>query len=522
MTEDTPSQGWEDKWKAVCARRWWILGMVFVCWALAWTISWLLPNKYESETLVLLEEVPEYMGSNLSMDLQRRLQSMTSLPATSGNNKNPAIQQITADDTAYLLSRARLLRIIEQCNLYRQERESGMDAYSLVDSMRKDIQIELEQSADHRQLNSFRIYYAGDSPARAQQVVGQLTSAFIEENLQAQQQQSESTTQFLSRQLDEARRKLAEQEARIKEFKIQNLGEMPGQGLSNEQIQNGLQNRQQSLAGALERAQQERLYLGSLLAQYRSVQILSGADEAGSPPALERESTRLRNELKNAEAIYKSNYPDVIRLRAQLARTEKLKQQRDSQLATLQQSGAAERPTTSADLHTLTPVLQIESQLKANDLRVKELQQDLRDVQQQIDGLQRRLQSAPAREQQLADLNHDYEQSKANYDFLLKKHMESEARNQSGNTAARPALPDYRSAEFAERCFQDKTPQDQPGWTGSGPCPWCASVGSDREGKRTRSYRPRFERNGAFALRGWHPSFCDPAGTTEPNATSIC
>jgi succinoglycan biosynthesis transport protein ExoP len=56
-------------------------------------------------------------------------------------------------------------------------------------------------------------------PHVAQQVTGELTNLFINENLEVRQQQSEDTTKFLEGQLEAARQSLAEQDAKIRVFK---------------------------------------------------------------------------------------------------------------------------------------------------------------------------------------------------------------------------------------------------------------------------------------------------------------
>ena len=70
-----------------------------------WGVSWLLPSVYRSGTLILVEQptVPsQYVVPNIATDnLQDRLQSIT--------------QQI--------LSRTRLMRIIESQNLYAEGRQ---------------------------------------------------------------------------------------------------------------------------------------------------------------------------------------------------------------------------------------------------------------------------------------------------------------------------------------------------------------------------------------------------------------
>src|SRR3989442_10086223 len=271
---------WEDYWAILCRRLSWPLPGLFVTWAMSSITSWILAAEYRSETLILVEQqkVPEhYVISNVTTDLQDRLQSMT--------------QQI--------LSRTRLQRIIEGFHLYVGER-NRLSPDELVERLRKDIKIELVKAPGRRdELTAFKIYYSSDDPPIAQQVTSQLTSLFIEENLQARQQQSESTTGFLESQLEEARKDLARQEQRVRESKSGYLGQPPGQLQSNFQILAGLQARLQSEIDARNRVKQQQIYYESLLAQYRSLQAelqhASGTD-LGSLPALGHELERLRSE----------------------------------------------------------------------------------------------------------------------------------------------------------------------------------------------------------------------------------
>ena len=92
--------------------------------------------------------------------------------------------------------------------------------------MRKDIEIELVHDRD--QLTAFNVYYSSRDPHVAQQVTKQLTDLFISENLEARQEQSENTTQFLESHLEEARKSLSEQEDKIRQFKDEHLGDLPG------------------------------------------------------------------------------------------------------------------------------------------------------------------------------------------------------------------------------------------------------------------------------------------------------
>ena len=78
------------------------------------------------------------------------------------------------------------------------------------------------------QITAFNVSYSSRDPRLAQQVTSELTNLFINENLEVRQQQSEDTTQFLESQLETARKTLSDQEDKIREFKGQHVGEMPG------------------------------------------------------------------------------------------------------------------------------------------------------------------------------------------------------------------------------------------------------------------------------------------------------
>ena len=69
---------------------------------------------------------------------------------------------------------------------------------------------------------------------------------------------------------------------------------------------------------------------------------------------------------------------------------------------------------------------QLESQLKANGIEVENRQAAIQRLEERIAEYQSRLNQAPIREQQLDALTRGYDQSRANYDSLLKKKNDSE------------------------------------------------------------------------------------------------
>jgi len=279
---------------------------LFFGWALVWGLSWVLPPRYQSSTLILVEQptMPkDYVTPNVNDDLQERMQSIT--------------QQI--------LSRTRLLHIIDQFNLY-EAPHSQPSPDQNVDGMRKDIGIDLVRD-ERNQITVFNVSYSSRDPRVAQKVTSELTNLFINENLEVRQQQSEDTTKFLETQLETARQTLSDQEEKIREFKGQHVGELPAQVGSNLQILAGLQSQLQAEEDALNTAKQQRVYLETLVNQYRSLQG-SPKTESGAPvglPAVNEELDKLRAQLADLSSHYTDRHPDVRKVKEQIAKTEKMR-----------------------------------------------------------------------------------------------------------------------------------------------------------------------------------------------------
>jgi polysaccharide biosynthesis transport protein len=418
--EEKPSEGLNIPYYLGVVRRRHLQFLIplFVGWTLVWAASWVLPPRYRSTTLILVEQptMPkDYVTPNINDDLQERMQSIS--------------QQI--------LSRTRLLHIIDQFNLYASDHGERLPD-DKVESMRKDIgDIELVRDTRTNQITSFNVGYSSRDPRLAQQVTSELTNLFINENLEVRQQQSEGTTQFLEEQLESARKSLAEQEDRIRQFKGTHVGEMPGQLASNLQILSGLQSQLQNEQDALNAAKQQHVYLQTLTDQYRTLQgTAKAADGTTTPvglPALNQELDRLKAQLADLRSHYTDRHPDVRKVKEQITETEKM---RDQLLASLKakdtNKAADDSPNESAVASTVADPsqtsmsLQIQGQLGSNQVEITNREHAIVSLKAKIDDYQGRLNQEPIREQQLADLTRGYDQSKANYDDLLKKKNESQ------------------------------------------------------------------------------------------------
>jgi uncharacterized protein involved in exopolysaccharide biosynthesis len=148
---------------------------------------------------------------------------------------------------------------------------------------------------------------------------------------------------------------------------------------------------------------------------------LRGTKPAESAPdelaALNQESDKLNAQLRDLRSHYTESYPDVRKLEGQIAETEEM---RNRVLANPKPGPP------NLDSRDGAVMAQLEGQLKANQIEIENKERDIANLNSQINDYRARLKQTPAIEQQFADLNRDYDQSKAHYDELLKKKNSSQ------------------------------------------------------------------------------------------------
>jgi len=383
-----------------------VLGFAAVFALLSLAVLPLIPKKYKSEAMILVvkQEVPErYVTPTTTTGVSEELQAMTE----------------------EVLSRTRLMGIIDDLHLFSKERQT-LAPEQLVEKMRKRIDITPLTTPDRKDFSAFKIAFSAQDPQTAQDVTSRLTSLFIEDNLKTRQDQATNTASFLSSQLESVKEKLSEQEARLKDFKMQHLGELPEQQQTNMAILGALQTQLQNIVSSRARAQQQRVYLESLLNGYRNFAARGMAASGGSrvlSPLEEARAELKRLEAEKAALLDKDTpaHPDVLRVEAEIARQQKAIDSLKSK-----EMAASPAPAESPSGDDDSAVSQLKSQLEANRLEIENLTKDEAKIQGRIGEYQQRLNATPVREQQLADVVRDYELLKLSYADLLSKKQQSQ------------------------------------------------------------------------------------------------
>lgn len=410
-------------------RRWWILAPACSVTLATIAVLWEIPNRYTSSAtlLVVQQQVPlRYVVPNSTSDLSSELQAMK--------------QEV--------LSRAQLLKMINDFGLYPKERKrfAPQELSSLMLTNIDIVPLNETPKKDNKDFDAFGISFTTEDALLAQQVTNHLTSLFINENLRSRAEQSTNTTNFLHEQLQSKKKKLEEQEQRLRDFKLRYVGELPEQQQGNLGILTGLQAQLQNTTASLNRAQLQRAYTSSLMeaSKHQPPPSIS-APVPGNPSVVTRLAAdpleNAQNDLARLESTraalldkgYTSAHPDMMKNHRDIARAEDIVKRLKAAIPPPVKEPApasAARTATGAppsmDPRDDSTAAQLKGNLEANRLEIESLSADEKRLKAAIAQYESRLNQTPVREQEQAGIVRDTEALRQEYADLQKKEQESQ------------------------------------------------------------------------------------------------
>lgn len=389
-----------EDYKEILKRRVWLLVIPAILCAMgAYVMSKFLPSRYTSETTVLVEEqrVPEELvRSVVGGDLNQRLATMQ--------------EQI--------LSRTRLQHIIETFGLYKEDR-ARVSMEELIVRLRKSITISPVRAmagTGGGGLPGFTVSVTASQAQLAQQICTEITSIFMQQNVLFREHRAEDTTEFLTKQLQDAKAKLDEQDAKVADFQRRYMGELPDEMQQNFSMLSGLSSQLEATNQALNRAQQDRVFIESTLSQQLAIAKTSTGGE--SPDLLSGHLASLQSQLAALQARYTDEHPDVIKLKSDIAQLQKRIQ--DQNEAAAKNSAPVKSDKDPGGVET-PQVQQLRAQLHQIDASIKERSAAQARIQQEISRIQARLQLSPTIAQEYKALTRDYQTAYEIYNDLLRK-----------------------------------------------------------------------------------------------------
>ena len=298
----------------------------------------------------------------------------------------------------------------------------------------------------------FYVNYTASTARGAQQICAALTSMVIEEDLKMRQEQTNGTTDFLTRQVEDAKNHIDDLDKRLAAFKNQHMGQLPGDEDNNLKILMGLNSQLDANTQSLNRATQDKAYTESLLAQ--QLAAWKASQSASNPQTLQQQLSQLQAQLIDLQARYTSDHPDVIKTQADIAQVKKkLAELNDTSVKTTDSADGKESGSDPPEIR------QLRLQVHQYEDLITQATRDQKKLQQEIDVYQKRVASSPGIEEEYKELARDYDNAQKVYQDDLAKQSTSRMasqveQQQQGeqmallNPATLPDLPSFPNRLF--------------------------------------------------------------------------
>jgi uncharacterized protein involved in exopolysaccharide biosynthesis len=291
-------------------RRGWLMATFALGLVVTVLLFLFLPPHFRSTATILIEqqEMPqELVRSTVTSYADERIQVIS--------------KRVMTTET--------LLGIVRRYDLYPKERQT-QTREALLKQMRKDIGLKMV-SADVIDPRSghptsatiaFEVSYTSDNPDLAAKVANELTTLYLNENLNNRTQLARDAATFLESEGDRLSKHIAELEVQMAKFKDQHFSQLPELTQFN---MSTLDHTEEELRGQEARKaslEQQRVYLEAQLVQLKPNSVVL-SDTGERIVSTADRLKQARSQLDSARATYGPDHPDVIRLERQVAGLEK-------------------------------------------------------------------------------------------------------------------------------------------------------------------------------------------------------
>jgi polysaccharide chain length determinant protein (PEP-CTERM system associated) len=412
----------------------WIIGPMFAGLVLAVVVAFMWPDTYISQAVMRI--TPQQIPENL-------------IPSVVNTQMAERINQMQQQ----ILSRTSLEELIQRpsLDLYKRDRQRFPLEDIIQDMRNKHIQIRMLDTptgtaAERRPASAFLIQFSYSDRYKAQQVVRELVSKFMEQITSVQSNQAKLTTSFLNDELKTSKENLDRLDAEILKFKSENQGRLPEQLPANIQSLQGLRMELNQINEAINRDNQDKMFQESTLQGLKNqgAFIVNNLEDTVGGQATAVKNERLirlnqaiqegKSNLAGLKQTFTDDYPDIKTMEARLSTLEKERDDLEKQ-----EIDRASTPTVDSTPRKVTnPQMQkglqdLQTQIASTQVRIQATTMDIEqrtrqkaELEKQIVAIQSRIEMSPPLEQRYAGMLRDYDLAKQNYSEMMKRHEASD------------------------------------------------------------------------------------------------
>jgi succinoglycan biosynthesis transport protein ExoP len=383
-----------EYWLIVKRRRPWVVLTAVTISVASAVFASLQPSIYKSQTVIVVD--PQQAPSTF----------VTPAVAATVTDRLSTIRQV-------VLSPTRLNQLRNQLRLFPELNGPGTEE-RVAARMQNAIGVEVVDAGGQK-LSAFKISYTSKNPKETAEVANWLATMVIEENLRAREKQSDNTRDFLETELDKTKRQLEQKESELQRIKTTFIMDLPESKQYHLEALNNYRNQLRTAQDRVARAQQEKIYINSLMAS-SSPTVDLDADTGGGLSPNEAQLQKLETTLADLRARYGPKHPDV---RKTMALMDELKAKIEQDKKAIARADVA--PVTPRQAAPKNPVL--EAQLNQLNQEIDEQTKIQAKIQEQIDFHSSKLERIPIFEQQMVGLMRDYDTLRGYYNHLLDRKL---------------------------------------------------------------------------------------------------
>ena len=395
----------EDVTQIARRRKWLLIGPAVLMTGAAYLVSLKIPDRFESKTTVLVQEqrVPDsIVKSVVTEDSGARLTTMKER----------------------ILSRTRLQPIVEKFNLFNGANANIEDRISrLHDAIEVKPTTPMEGTRA-MQLPGFTISVKLSDAHIAQAVCSEILNMFVEEDLQSGAQQAVNIVDFVSKEVEDARKKMNDQDGKLADFKRRYLGSLPDQEAANLNLLTSVNTQMEAVTQSLDREEQNKALLESTLGQQLSAWKATRQTGTSSPAAMDVELKKKQDELAKLHEKFNDDFPNV---KAKKLEIEELKKKMADADAYNKLNPPKEKEDAAVAALMIEPenIQRLRAEISVSNLAIQEKKKQQQKYQDDYKVYQGRVQISPMVEQEYAELTRDNLAAKTDYDLLLHKQNDS-------------------------------------------------------------------------------------------------
>jgi succinoglycan biosynthesis transport protein ExoP len=309
-----------------------------------------------------------------------------------------------------IMTRSRLAGIIQTFGLYPGDRD--LPTAKLVEKLKKDIAVEVindPYSPSGGRALAFTVSFDYSDPKTAHAVANELVHLFLNENVKTRTARASGTTNFLKEQAAKLAAQAAAIEAKVAQFKQEHSDTLPEDlNLKINMLDRAVSNLK-SLDRDIMTAEEEKRYLETQRASVGGVYAKTKSSD-GAPLSPRQLLAALRNELVEKSGIYTASHPNIVALKRRIAGFEEFIKSHPEGMNKGPEAAAAD-----------PAVEEINSRIKADDLRLDSMRAQKKDLEETIERLQNQVMVTPQVERQLKDLTRNYDSAMREYQSMRGK-----------------------------------------------------------------------------------------------------